>query len=110
MTLTIIVLERRKRRWAGWRPLNDEAKLDFKEAVMKKKEEDQQEDLETIQKSTEEAATKVEHPPRSHKGVRRTPEDVMVKEGAVARCTQAIKRRSSRNKQGKPGPIMSCVA
>ena len=70
---------------------------------MNRKGEDQKEDLETIQKSILEAATKVAHTTKSdrEKEVRRTPEKVKEREGAAARCTQAIKKKVLRNQAMK---------
>ena len=50
---------RRRKKWTGWRPKNDEATIEFQETVMNKENEGHEENLETIQKSTEEAAGSV---------------------------------------------------
>ena len=78
-------------------------KMTSKKTVMKKKGEVQNEDMETIQKSVQEAAKKVAHTTKSDgdQGGRRTPEKVRVKEGSTARCTQAIKRKVLRKQARK---------
>ena len=70
------------------------SKNNFRKTVMNHKGEDQREDLETVQNSIEEAGKKVAHTHEVlEKEVRRTPEKIRMREGAGARCTQAIKRR-----------------
>ena len=52
---------RRRKRWTGWRPDNDEATIEFQKAVMDKNDDKQEENLETIEKCIEEAARNVAH-------------------------------------------------
>ena len=71
--------KRKKKKWAG-RPVNDQAQIDFKNAVVNEKGEDQKEALETVQKSIEEAAKKVSTTKSDRdKEVRRTPEEVRIR-------------------------------
>ena len=62
-------------------------------------EENQKEDL-AIQKNIEEAAKKAAHTEKTDrdKEVRRTPEEVRMREEAAARCTKIIKRRKQERK------------
>ena len=76
----------------------------LQKAVMTKKGEAQEEeDLETIQRSIEEAVKKVAHTTESARQlkVRRTPEDVMVKEGAAARSTRPIEGKKGSQEADK---------
>ena len=41
---------RRKKKWTGWRPKDDEAKIEFQKAVMRREDEKQEENLGTIEK------------------------------------------------------------
>ena len=80
---------------------------EFGKAVMDKKCEGQEEDLETIQKISEEAAGRVAHTMRSDgdKAVKRTSESVRILEDAAARCTKVVIRKVLK-KQGKPELII----
>ena len=62
---------RKKKKWTGWRPETDEARIEFRKAVRRQKE-----DQETIQKIIEEAAEKVARTTKPHRDnvVERTPE------------------------------------
>ena len=64
-------------------------------AVMSKKGEGQEEDLETTQKIIEEVARKVAHTTKADRDqtAKQTPEIVIVREEASARCTKVIGRR-----------------
>ena len=44
---------RRKKKWTGWRPKNDEAKIEFKNVVMRREKEKQEEELGTRSKTPE---------------------------------------------------------
>ena len=61
---------------------------------MRRKDEGQEEHLETIQKSIEEAAGKVAHSTKKTtetKSVKQTPGNVRIREEAAAKCTQVVK-------------------
>ena len=92
--------EKKRKGYAGWRPRDDEAKTEFKKATMCKKDDDEKEgELETIQRSIEEAAKKIAHTTRAErqKEVMRTPKPVTLKQEAAARCTRPIDRKVLRN-------------
>ena len=90
---------------------NDEAKIELQKAVMRRKDENQEENLETIQRSIEEAAGKVAYSAKNDrdKALKQTPENVTKKkkgknnvrilEEAAARCTKVIKRRVLKKKK-----------
>ena len=84
---------RRRKKWTGWRPKNDEAKIEFQKTVMGKEDDKQEENLGTLQKDIEENAGKVAHGTKKLKRnfVKRTPENVRIREEAAARCTKVIK-------------------
>ena len=50
---------RRRKKWIGWRPKDDEAKNEFQKALMGRKDENQEENLEMIQHSSEKASRNV---------------------------------------------------
>ena len=85
LTRKIFSLDRK-----GWRPVNDEAKIEFKKTVMNKEEEEQKEDLETMQKNIEEAAKRVAQTTKSErdKETRRAPEKVRIRDGASGKVYQ----------------------
>ena len=82
-------------RCAGWRPYDKEARTDFKKSVMDQKGDVQPEDLKTIQRGIEEAAEKITHTtPDRQEEVRNAPEEVTVREGAAARCSDQSREGS----------------
>ena len=96
----------KKKRCAGWRPCDKEARTDFKKAVVDQKGDVQPEDLGTIQRGIEEAAEKITHTaPDRQEEVRNAPEEVTVREGAAARCSGPIERKvlieTSQESQGR---------
>ena len=100
----------KKERWskgyAGWKPIDDEARTAFKEATICKKDDDHQEDdLDKIQNSIENAAKKIAHTTKAErqKEVTRIPEPVLLREEAAARCTRPIERKIDAQKPCKKG-------
>ena len=82
-------MERRKK-WTGWKPKNDEAKIEFQKAAMRREEEKQEENLGTIRKEIRVAAAKTAHSTKNKrdKAVKQTPENVRVRDKEAARCAQ----------------------
>ena len=82
---------------------NDEAKIDFQKTVMGKEDDEQGENLGTLQKDIEDAAGKVAHSTKKRKRnfVKRTPENVRIRAEAAARCTKVIKRRALKKQARK---------
>ena len=63
--------------------------------MVRRKDEKQEENLETIQKDVEEVAGKVAHSTKidRDKALKPTPESVRMREEAGVRCTQVMERR-----------------
>ena len=102
------IQKKKRKRWAGWRPFHEAARIEYKKTVMEK-ENTQKEDLETIQKNMRRRQRRSRTPqsPTDDEEVRRTPEKVRMKEGAAARCTKTIKRKVLR-KQAWKSQSRSC--
>ena len=95
-------MERRKK-WTGWKPRNDEAKIEVQNAAMRREEEKQEENLGTIRKEIRVAAAKTAHSTKNKrdKAVKQTPENVRVRDEEAARCTDVIKTRVLRKQARK---------
>ena len=81
----------KKNTWAGWRPVDDEAKSEFKKIMMSK-------NVRSIIKKTWRQHRRTferAHTTKSDrvKEVRRTPQEVRIREEAAARCTKMTNRR-----------------
>ena len=85
------------------------SKIEFKKTAMTKRGQDQKEDLETIQKSIEEAAKKVAHTTKSdrEKEVRRTLDVVRIRGEVAAKCTKSKQEKGTlegeKESQGRSG-------
>ena len=96
------VFQKRNKKWTGWKPTTEEQLSLFKREAMKN-ERDIQDDLSTAQKNIETAAKKIQHRTNAQKEkeMMKTPENVRLREGAVARCTAEIKRSVLRRQARK---------
>ena len=94
MKLRILCEEKKKEEKDRMEDKNDEAKIEFQKAVMRKEDEKQEEKLATIQKDMEEAAGKVACSTKydSDNAMKETPQKARIREEAAARCTKVIKK------------------
>ena len=82
--------EEEQEEMAGWRPENDEAKIEFKKAVLGGGDEKQEDNLVSVQKDIGETAGKGAYNTKSdrNRAVKQMPESVRTREEAAARCTK----------------------
>ena len=80
----------RRTKWTGWKPKNDEAKIEFQKAAIRREEEKQEENLGKIRKEIRVAAAKTAHHTKNKrdKAVKQTLENVRVRDEEAARCAQ----------------------